>query len=52
MKNGEKIEVVEAKCPKCDHTAIVYLPKEPMPQCPKCRVQMVVKEVLTEGKYY
>ncbi len=44
-------EAVEVVCPKCRETQIVYFPKEAMPTCPYCKVEMVVKEVLTEGKY-
>lgn len=44
-------EAVEVVCPKCRETQIVYFPKEAMPICPYCKVEMVVKEVLTEGKY-
>ena len=39
-------------CPRCKRTEIVYLPKEEVPNCPICKVEMVVKEVLTEGKAY
>lgn len=49
---NNKIEAVEVVCPKCQRTEIVYLPKEPIPRCPKCRVEMVIKEVLEEGKAY
>ncbi len=44
-------EAVEVVCPKCRETCIVYFPKESMPTCPYCKVEMIIKEVLTEGKY-
>ena len=52
MKNKvkqERQEAVEVICPKCRDTRIVYFPKESMPTCPVCKVEMIVKEVLTEG---
>lgn len=48
----EESEPVEVKCPKCDHTQIIYLPKEEMPKCPKCNIRMVISELLDEGKSY
>lgn len=45
-------QTVEAICPKCKHTEIVYLPKEQLPKCEKCGTQMVINEILTEGKAY
>lgn len=50
-KAKEEQHAVEVVCPKCRQTQIVYFPKEPMPVCQKCRVEMVLKEILTEGKY-
>ena len=47
---NKSIQTVEVVCPKCQRTEIVYLPKEQIPTCPKCKVEMVLKEVLTEGK--
>ncbi|WP_169725756.1 hypothetical protein [Maridesulfovibrio bastinii] len=47
----ERQEAVEVICPKCRETQIVYFPRESMPTCPVCKIEMVVKEVLTEGKY-
>jgi len=44
-------EAVEVVCPICKHSQIVYFPEEEMPKCPKCKKKMIVKEVLTEGKY-
>lgn len=46
-----KREFVEVACPLCDRRKIVSLPEENIPQCEFCRVEMVLKEVLTEGKY-
>lgn len=45
-------EAVEIKCPRCKRTEILYLPEENMPKCRKCRVGMVIKELLKEGKSY
>jgi len=47
-----KDQTVEIKCPSCGHTKIVNVPKEPIPICPKCKKQMLIKEVLREGKSY
>ena len=48
----ERSEAVEIKCPRCNRTEILYLPKEDVPKCPRCRVGMVIKELLKEGKSY
>lgn len=48
----DKLEAIEVRCPKCEHTEIIYIPKEEIPKCPTCRVQMVIKELLDEGKAY
>jgi ribosomal protein S27E len=48
----EASEPVEVVCPKCDTTAIVYVPREEIPKCPQCGKRMVVKELLKEGKSY
>ena len=48
----EESEAVEIECPKCKDTMIVYLPKETVPKCPRCGTQMVIKELLDEGKSY
>lgn len=48
----EKVEAVEVKCPKCGRRQIVYIPKEPIPRCPDCKVQMIISELLDEGKSY
>ncbi|MBG0775533.1 MAG: hypothetical protein H0S85_03765 [Desulfovibrionaceae bacterium] len=47
-----KSQAVEAVCPKCKRKEIVYIPREELPKCPVCKVQMVVSELLTEGKSY
>ena len=46
----DKREPVEVKCPKCKRTQIVYIPKEEIPKCPDCKVQMNIEEILREGK--
>lgn len=48
----EKNEPVEIICPKCKRTQIIYLPKEVIPKCQDCKTQMVLREVLIEGKSY
>lgn len=52
MKDKPKYQIVEFACPKCHDTKIAYIPKEKTPTCPRCKVQMIVKELLTEGKSY
>lgn len=44
-------EFIEVACPLCDKRKIICVPEEPMPRCDYCKVEMVFKEVLTEGKY-
>ncbi|KIX11712.1 hypothetical protein [Dethiosulfatarculus sandiegensis] len=51
MAKGD-LEAIEVICPKCRRTEIVYIPAEKIPLCPKCRIRMAFKEVLTEGKAY
>lgn len=46
-----KREFVQVVCPKCRRTQIIALPEEPMPKCEDCNVEMIITEVLTEGKY-
>lgn len=46
-----KREFVEVICPKCRKTQIIALPEETIPRCETCKVEMVINEVLTEGKY-
>jgi len=48
----EKLEAIEVECPRCRNTQIVYIPKEEIPKCPQCNVQMVIRELLDEGKAY
>lgn len=45
-----KLESIEAVCLKCDTRKIFYLDKEPMPTCDQCGREMVIREVLREGK--
>jgi DNA-directed RNA polymerase subunit RPC12/RpoP len=47
---GEKKEAIEVICPRCRRTEIMNLPDEEMPRCPDCRVRMVFRELLKEGK--
>lgn len=47
---GEEVTTLEVKCPLCDHTEIVYIPKEEIPDCPVHKVKMIIKEILEEGK--
>lgn len=44
-------EFVEVICPQCRQTRIIAVPEEPMPRCEICKREMIIKEVLTEGKY-
>ena len=48
----KKVEAVQVKCPLCDHTEIVYIPREPIPMCPVHKVEMIIVELLDEGKSY
>jgi len=48
----DKAEAVQVKCPICDHTEIIYIPKEEIPRCPVDDVQMIICELLDEGKSY
>ena len=48
----DKAEAIQVKCPICDHTEIIYIPKEEIPRCPNDNVQMVICELLDEGKSY
>jgi hypothetical protein len=45
-------EAIEVICPKCKRTEIIYLPEEEMPKCEHCKVRMVIRELLDEGKSY
>lgn len=53
-ENGKdkKVELVEVWCPKCGYKKIIHMPKEEVPKCPKCGTQMMISELLDEGKYY
>ncbi|WP_461210952.1 hypothetical protein [Desulfocurvus sp. DL9XJH121] len=51
MKDRYKREAVEVHCPVHKISRIIYLPEEKMPNCPVCGKKMIIKEVLTEGKY-
>lgn len=44
------VTTIEVKCPKCDHTEIVVIPKEEIPLCPDHKIKMYLHEVLKEGK--
>ena len=48
----DKKEPVQIKCPKCKFTQIIYIPQEDVPKCPDCRIQMIIEELLDEGKSY
>lgn len=47
-----KLEAVEIICPKCRYTEIIYLPVADLPLCPECNTQMMISELLDEGKSY
>ena len=49
MGRGEN-EPVEVKCPRCKFTEIIYIPRQDIPVCPKCRTLMIISELLDEGK--
>ena len=49
MGRGEN-EPIEIKCPLCRLTEIIYIPKQDIPNCPKCNVPMIISELLDEGK--
>lgn len=51
LKDRYKREPVEIVCPICKQSKIIYLPEEEIPKCPNCKVLMIIKEVLVEGKY-
>lgn len=51
MERGRR-EPVEVRCPRCRYTEIIYLPKEEIPRCPQCNIQMSISELLDEGKSY
>lgn len=51
MPDQDKLEPIEAVCPRCQATKIFFLGREPMPRCDNCDREMVIKEVLVEGKH-
>lgn len=51
LKDRYRREFVEVVCPKCRKIQIIAVPEEPMPRCEICKRDMIIKEVLTEGKY-
>jgi ribosomal protein S27E len=51
-KRQGRIEPIEVVCPRCRATAIVYIPREPIPRCPECGREMIFRELLDEGKSY
>lgn len=51
LKDRYKREFIEVVCPICRITKIIAVPEEDIPNCEKCRKPMVIKEILTEGKY-
>jgi len=51
FKDRYKRAMVEVYCPIHKVSQIIYLPEEKIPVCPLCKKEMVIKEVLTEGKY-
>ncbi len=51
-EKSKKIQYVEIICPKCSHKEIIILNKEGVPKCPICGTQMMISELLDEGKYY
>ena len=51
MTQKNKTTNVEVVCPKCRHTEIVKIPRDiSFPKCPKCNSNMLIKELLREGK--
>ncbi|SHN67729.1 hypothetical protein [Desulfovibrio litoralis] len=51
IKDRYKREFVEFYCPRCQVSKIICVPEEDSPQCDICRQAMIMKEILTEGKY-
>lgn len=48
----DKREPLLVKCPRCRRTQIIFIPEEKIPRCPECRVEMIIEELLDEGKSY
>lgn len=51
LKDRYRRGFVEVACPQCRQSRIIVIPDEPMPRCEICKREMIIKEVLTEGKY-
>ena len=51
-KSKTPTEAIEIVCPRCHRTEIVYIPEEPVPYCPDCKIRMVFRELMKEGKSY
>lgn len=51
IKDRYKREFIEIACPICKQRKIICVPEESIGLCEYCRVEMIFKEVLTEGKY-
>jgi ribosomal protein S27E len=49
---SDKSEAIEVICPKCRRTEIIHSPKEEIPKCENCKIRMVIKEILKEGKSF
>jgi ribosomal protein L37AE/L43A len=48
----DKLQMAEIKCPKCHRKEIIILGKENIPKCQDCGTQMILSEILEEGKSY
>ena len=46
----DRPKAVEVRCPKCGRIQIVYIPAEEIPNCPDDGTQMLIHELLDEGK--
>jgi hypothetical protein len=51
MARGE-MEPAQLIWARCRHTEIVYLPLEDLPKCLGCGAQLILEELLDEGKSY
>lgn len=51
LKDRYRRGFVEVVCPQCRQSRIIVVPDESMPRCEICKREMIIKEVLTEGKY-
>jgi len=45
-------EAIEVFCPRCKRTEIIFLSQEEVGPCPLCKIPMVIRELLKEGKSY